>query len=403
MAIEFRCSGCDKLLRTPEDKAGKSANCPECGHRVTVPAVAPPPEVAFSPADSNASGPGEDDFDSSSDFDQNVDGGDDGYDPNWDLTRERQSTPDGDQTCPMCGTVSGPESSRCRACGEDLSISNLNARPGRQSIDIGEAMRDGMEWLKPDLSIMIAATLIFGMLFWFIYMVAYFSSLILAGLVAAMVQGGGGGRPADETLFGMIVFLGGGSLMTILLGPPYTFLTLGFTRLTFNVLRGNTADLTDLFRGVQGFLPAIIINLFYGVLVLVTSGPAMALFMFGALAEDEVAGSGVGLILLSGTIFLIGSLLQLAFCVYLWPYYWVLVDRNTGVGETIGLSLAITRKSRLTVLGLMLIYGFIWTIAYTMCSLPLLFAYPYLVMMMGAAYIQVRNNSGTIDASTDPV
>lgn len=37
MAIEFRCTQCDKLLRTGEDTAGKQAKCPECGAVMTVP------------------------------------------------------------------------------------------------------------------------------------------------------------------------------------------------------------------------------------------------------------------------------------------------------------------------------------------------------------------------------
>ncbi len=37
MAIEFRCRQCGRLLRTPDDAAGKSAQCPECGGLTTVP------------------------------------------------------------------------------------------------------------------------------------------------------------------------------------------------------------------------------------------------------------------------------------------------------------------------------------------------------------------------------
>ncbi|MAG94651.1 MAG: hypothetical protein CMJ48_13030 [Planctomycetaceae bacterium] len=38
MAIEFNCSHCDKLLKTPDDKAGRGAKCPGCGEMITVPA-----------------------------------------------------------------------------------------------------------------------------------------------------------------------------------------------------------------------------------------------------------------------------------------------------------------------------------------------------------------------------
>ena len=37
MPIEFRCTGCQRLLRTADDSVGKPAKCPECGAIVTVP------------------------------------------------------------------------------------------------------------------------------------------------------------------------------------------------------------------------------------------------------------------------------------------------------------------------------------------------------------------------------
>ncbi len=37
MPIEFRCTQCDKLLRTGDDTAGKQAKCPECGTVMSVP------------------------------------------------------------------------------------------------------------------------------------------------------------------------------------------------------------------------------------------------------------------------------------------------------------------------------------------------------------------------------
>jgi hypothetical protein len=41
MPIEFRCSGCSKLLRTPDESVGKQARCPHCGAVVDVPSTAP--------------------------------------------------------------------------------------------------------------------------------------------------------------------------------------------------------------------------------------------------------------------------------------------------------------------------------------------------------------------------
>jgi phage FluMu protein Com len=47
MAIEFRCSQCQRLLRTGDDTAGKQAQCPECGAITTIPAA---PDAIREPA-----------------------------------------------------------------------------------------------------------------------------------------------------------------------------------------------------------------------------------------------------------------------------------------------------------------------------------------------------------------
>jgi len=39
MPIEFHCTQCNRLLRTPDNSVGKQAKCPECGTVLTVPNV----------------------------------------------------------------------------------------------------------------------------------------------------------------------------------------------------------------------------------------------------------------------------------------------------------------------------------------------------------------------------
>ncbi len=53
MTIEFRCTQCAKLLRTPDDTAGKQAKCPECGAIMQIPTAppsAPPSATPSQPA-----------------------------------------------------------------------------------------------------------------------------------------------------------------------------------------------------------------------------------------------------------------------------------------------------------------------------------------------------------------
>ncbi|MCY2989070.1 MAG: YIP1 family protein [Planctomycetota bacterium] len=56
MSIEFRCSGCSKLLRTPDEAAGKRAKCPACGTILDVP-VATLPEPTPDAAGPEGGGP----------------------------------------------------------------------------------------------------------------------------------------------------------------------------------------------------------------------------------------------------------------------------------------------------------------------------------------------------------
>ena len=58
MPIEFPCSGCQRLLRTADDTAGKQARCPECGQIQTVPSANAPSSVAVDSAGAGSPGSG---------------------------------------------------------------------------------------------------------------------------------------------------------------------------------------------------------------------------------------------------------------------------------------------------------------------------------------------------------
>jgi hypothetical protein len=61
MPIEFRCTHCNKLLRTGDDTAGRQAQCPECGTVSAIPGAAPfnEPVAAPLPAGDNPFGGGQ--------------------------------------------------------------------------------------------------------------------------------------------------------------------------------------------------------------------------------------------------------------------------------------------------------------------------------------------------------
>lgn len=108
MAIEFSCPRCDKLLKTADDKAGLTANCPGCGAVVTVPGDRQVAEqIDRSAGSSGESSP--------------VDTDAPGQPANL---AGRAEPPDGSGTrrCPMCGESIAAPARRCPFCGEDLTV-----------------------------------------------------------------------------------------------------------------------------------------------------------------------------------------------------------------------------------------------------------------------------------------
>ncbi len=98
MTIEFRCTECQHLLRTADDKAGLSAACPSCGVQLTVPQP------------------------TASDFDDLFEKPEGSSKPD----RSKRNRPSSQQSsgtkdCPMCGAKVSEYDSNCPDCGESLS------------------------------------------------------------------------------------------------------------------------------------------------------------------------------------------------------------------------------------------------------------------------------------------
>jgi predicted RNA-binding Zn-ribbon protein involved in translation (DUF1610 family) len=107
MTIEFHCPHCDKLLKTPDDKAGVRANCPGCGESVQVPSGRELGEVddSLSSASSPPATAGQ-----------------------AALSATGRAAGDATMACPMCGETIKAAATRCRYCGEELTRPSSRGR-----------------------------------------------------------------------------------------------------------------------------------------------------------------------------------------------------------------------------------------------------------------------------------
>ena len=103
MTIEFFCDNCDRVLRTSDDKAGRTAKCPACGQHLIVPAAE------------------SDDFFGEPEPGAPADEFDDGLsdDAGGQMT-----------SCPMCGEDVPSDSTRCSWCGESLTPGSATPETG---------------------------------------------------------------------------------------------------------------------------------------------------------------------------------------------------------------------------------------------------------------------------------
>jgi uncharacterized RDD family membrane protein YckC len=129
LTIEFHCPFCERLLRTPAEKAGLQATCPGCDEKIFVPHENEPFAAAaeFDQADSTGvRGEGErenrDWFDQLADLEAIPQPG-----SQTPAARAAEAT----RTCPMCGEEVDVRAARCPACGEQFGRRSVADRGAR--------------------------------------------------------------------------------------------------------------------------------------------------------------------------------------------------------------------------------------------------------------------------------
>ena len=228
MTIEFHCPHCDKLLKTPDDKAGVHANCPGCGQLVTVPVplleeshadpsfaeVAAQPGVSLpdaGPAGAGDSQPGE--------------SGSIAARPA--ITGSQYDM----KPCPMCGAAIEKLAVRCRFCGETLAGPGASVRV-RTTIDAGEVLNHAWNIYRSRFGLLIGSLFLLGSIS---FAVSVAGSLVQQLALAGMGLAGGARPPNLMLLFAG--FLGLTLFIIILNIAVAAFLQAGFHGLLLGIAR----------------------------------------------------------------------------------------------------------------------------------------------------------------------
>ena len=259
MTIEFRCPTCQKLLRTSDDKAGRMAKCPDCGNAIQVPQ-------------------------SQQEFDALDDDGPDEEVSSRNPPSRVVPPGAGDQDtklCPMCGETIKAAATRCRFCGEDVGGAAQYA-PVPTQMNAGEVISSSWEIYKSQMGLLIGAFLIV-----FLIESAVATPDVILQRMADNRAFAPGAMPMVEAIST------GLSIVQIIV---QCFLSAGHSIFLLKLVRGQGAEIADLFKGGPFLLRAIGNSILFGLMV--------AVGVFACVVP--------------------GILLALMF----WPYMYVLVDTN---------------------------------------------------------------------------
>ena len=335
MAIEFNCHLCGKLLRTADEKAGRTAKCPGCGESIAV------PDAGETDAADDC---GEEDYGQD-------DSGDDDYGRSDELAAPASRRGAGRLNCPMCGKSISDAAAKCRFCGEDLGTKQSRRGRGIQptQIEAGEVISTSWEIYKSEMGICIGGVIVAGI----INAVASAPSTILQ----EMMNGGAFGQEA------MIIAAAAWFVLYILGIAVQLYMTLGVNILLLNVVRGQGAEIGDLFKGGPYFLRMLGSSFLFGLAV------------------------GVGTIL----CIVPGIIVALMF----WPYAYLLVDKDPPGIDCLSRAKEITENNWGAVFLIGLVSFGINLLGLAACCVGLIFTAPLTTLMMAVAYCRMTGQRTT--------
>ncbi len=154
------------------------------------------------------------------------------------------------------------------------------------------------------------------------------------------------------------------------------FLAIGQAKLALKVARNEPVGISELFKGGPQYLPVLGASALIGLL-------CVGVCLLGATATAFI-GPAVGLPVLL-TFGVLGIVCSLIF----WPYFYLLVDDQTGIVESFSVAYKIGSQNKLNSFVLFLCSIAVVIVGFLACFVGLIFAYPLAAMIWPVAYLEM--------------
>ena len=364
MSIEFRCTQCQRLLRTGDDAAGKQAQCPGCGMVLTVPAAAGEIASGSAPPVPGAAPPpaGTTPFGSSS----------------------PGATPFGS---PWAGAATGGPQGPGGPVNPYQSPGDFHGSPswlpaGPQAtvvpttVDLGDVFSRTWTVFKDQYGICLGLYL------------ATFGLSLAAGIVAQLVQGAAQVGSRDAAVVAVVTIF-----VTLARMVFDVWIALGQVRGMISIARGQPTSVGVLFSGGPYLIPCILAGILLGLVCL-------AIWLVGAAVAGPMAflashggGNERWIVALVGSVVLAMVPVVVVFLMFS-QFLYIIVDRNADALESLGLSRQITSGNKLTLLCSYLLAGLLGMAGTLACCVGLLFGVgPYVALLMAMFYLAMSGQT----------
>lgn len=350
MPIEFRCTACDKLLRTPDGTAGKQAKCPECGAVMQIPA--PTSDlVQQTPSESAIANP---------------------------FARDLAATQPGPRE--RENPYQSPVDYAAPAPAYSAAPGALVPTP----LDVGDVLSRTWNVFREQWLMCAAAWLIVVLLSWIVGQIIVNGALAIGAVARSQVM--------------MVVSMTLGQLAANLF---MLWLTIGLWLFFLKTARGLHPPLAELFRGG----PYLVNVLLAGLLVFLAVFGVAAAFVLPATAVSLAALPNAQILvrLLVGVA--AGGVLAIIPCtivgLMLSQFYWLILDRNAAILESLKLSKRVTHGNKAMIFAIRTVTGLAGGMVILLtCFTGILAVGPFLALLPAVMYLAMTGQA-TVERAAD--